>query len=285
MATWICGPEEEIELVLPRHGMGKPRLQLVEPEHAEGTLRRGLPDLWRTVPIDPGEPCPLPPGLRQEAQWPRDGERLASTCDLLFLGRLRLAAAAAGAQWVVALRGGRGAAWQAVYLEDRDGAALSPLSGTPVDGVALPPDALRLRPGRVLRHPLRGFLELRGLVLDPQGRTVVLDGEPLALEGAPLAPALAALDRRLRWPLHGEDTGAASLAVLDRLAAGLGRLGGWGEATSFDALCPFDGPVPLSLAEVISPAWTWDHLVGRHFLHAVCPRCLGVFATLLVAMS
>lgn len=53
----------------------------------------------------------------------------------------------------------------------------------------------------------------------------------------------------------------------------------------YDAICPIHGPVKVVVGGIISPAWTWKALCGRHWEFLLCPHCFFTFNTSLIRMN
>lgn len=52
-----------------------------------------------------------------------------------------------------------------------------------------------------------------------------------------------------------------------------------------DAVCPIHGPVKIVVGGIISPAWTWKALCGRHWEFLLCPHCFFNFSQRLISMN
>jgi len=57
------------------------------------------------------------------------------------------------------------------------------------------------------------------------------------------------------------------------------------EKIKYDAVCPIHGPVKVVVGGIISPAWTWKALCGRHWEFLLCPHCFFTFSQRLICMN
>jgi len=206
---------------------------------------------------------------------------------------------------------------QRYFLERADGALLNPVTleeARPEDGWILS-QSITTKP---LRRRMREqfFAYRRALSHNLWGHTVIVNGVTLIKEGdrehlyaefmsslrSPVDGVDLILDHpaerkllefkerehlyaefmdSLRWPLHKVDD-----LILDHLAER--KFLDFEEAcvtSPLDAICPLDGPVRPLVLEIVSPRCTWADRCGRHWAVALCPHCLGEFASKLLVMN
>lgn len=228
-------------------------------------------ELWTRIPSD-------------SLTCPRDNQPLGKSSDMLFQARL-LAHRKLGCSRIAVFREQK----RMIYLLcGPKGTILHPMTGLPVEPAADWEKRNILKMGTVAKY-FGEFWSFRRMGKHfGSGRasfTLRVDDLILGEDGKINSKAIASAKKRwCGWALDGgEDRICDHVRELNLL-----DIAAWEPATPHDdvAICPLDGPVRCIVGHYSTPSWTWERgLCGRHWAFALCPKCLGEFATTLVSMS
>ena len=227
-------------------------------------------NLWRHLP---GE----------ESVSPRDQKVLEKSGDSLFLFKL-LSWRDQGCRRVAVYREGK----RFIYLmQSAGGELLHPMTGRPIEPTVgwLPKGTIKIG---TLEKQLKWFWYFRRygqwMGRGQANYTLCADGVHLGTDGRADPAAIAVAKERWRgWALddckdevldHVKDLKYMSVSASETLDSGKDTV-----------YCPLDGSVRFIVGEFKSPTETWRMMCGRHWVYALCPKCLGSFSVNLISMN
>lgn len=208
----------------------------------------------------------------KDVTFPRDNRFLNQTFDYLFIAELLL-------NWK------DGVKFLDLYKDDNrnhfylyagnDGKKYTVISGKEFD-VSNLHYKCSLKKSAVYRGFRKTFFDIRNFVTSKNTDcSLKIDNTLIYDEGKIIDKGWNKIDSKLKWKLgYDLNLNFHKHVVKDKSFK-----------IKYDAICPVCGKVNLVSAVHSSPEWTWMKLCGREYAFLLCPKCLGVFASEMTAMS